>query len=246
MKQRSFSLFSLAILMIVAIMALTACELPSDRSEPIQLDAAPLTDPTQLTPVIPPTVDPNAPAADLTPAAEQTPGTEGQGGETAAEPATGEGGEQPAEGQPAGQETAGEESVETRQTQTYIVQSGDTLGQIAQRFDVSIEDIAAASNLLSVDTLDVGQELIIPGDDYVPPEPTPTTAPPEGQAAATETPPTEAPATGEQEHVVQRGENLYRIGLQYGFTVAELQTYNGLANPNDLDVGQVIKIPPSE
>ena len=43
---------------------------------------------------------------------------------------------------------------------------------------------------------------------------------------------------------MQAGENLYRIGLQYGFTVEELATYNNLANPNSLSVGQQIQIPP--
>ena len=61
------------------------------------------------------------------------------------------------------------------------------------------------------------------------------------QAAATAVPVT----TEERTHVVQAGENLFRIGLQYGFTVDELAAYNNIANPNVLDVGQVIKIPPS-
>lgn len=52
-------------------------------------------------------------------------------------------------------------------------------------------------------------------------------------------------ATGERIHVVQSGENLYRIGLLYGFTYQDLAAYNGLANPNVLDVGQEIRIPPS-
>lgn len=56
---------------------------------------------------------------------------------------------------------------------------------------------------------------------------------------------TPAEPTGERIHVVRSGENLYRIGLQYGFTWQELATYNNLANPNSLDVGQEIRIPPT-
>ncbi len=48
---------------------------------------------------------------------------------------------------------------------------------------------------------------------------------------------------GEQVHVVQAGENLFRIGLQYGCTVNELAAYNGIANPNYINVGQQIRIP---
>lgn len=85
---------------------------------------------------------------------------------------------------------------------------------------------------------------------------TPTLA--TGDAAATATPaptvetpavqPTSAAATGTQpttevNHTVQPGENLYRIGLQYGYSWAVLAQYNNITNPNLVTVGQVIKIP---
>lgn len=44
-------------------------------------------------------------------------------------------------------------------------------------------------------------------------------------------------------HIVQPGENLYRIGLRYGYSWVVLQQYNGLYNPNVLTVGQEIRIP---
>ncbi|MCA9979538.1 MAG: LysM peptidoglycan-binding domain-containing protein [Anaerolineales bacterium] len=44
-------------------------------------------------------------------------------------------------------------------------------------------------------------------------------------------------------HIVQPGENLYRIGLMYGYSWVVLQQYNGLANPNFIVVGQEIRIP---
>jgi LysM repeat protein len=50
--------------------------------------------------------------------------------------------------------------------------------------------------------------------------------------------------TGEQVHIVAAGDNLFRIGLRYGFTVAELAAYNGIANPHYIYVGQAIRIPP--
>jgi len=45
-------------------------------------------------------------------------------------------------------------------------------------------------------------------------------------------------------HVVRPGENLFRIGLAYGFSWTVLQSYNGLLNPNHIRVGQRICIPP--
>jgi LasA protease len=44
----------------------------------------------------------------------------------------------------------------------YIVQAGDTLGQISQRFNVSILEIAEANQIVNIDILEIGQELIIP------------------------------------------------------------------------------------
>lgn len=80
-------------------------------------------------------------------------------------------------------------------------------------------------------------------------EATPTT---EATVTAEATPVSEATATatgesttGEQIHVVQAGENLYRIGLQYGVSWTVLAEYNNIANPNDLEVGQQIRIPPT-
>jgi lipoprotein-anchoring transpeptidase ErfK/SrfK len=44
-------------------------------------------------------------------------------------------------------------------------------------------------------------------------------------------------------HVVQAGENLFRIGLHYGFTAEELALANGIADPTQIYVGQVLIIP---
>ena len=45
---------------------------------------------------------------------------------------------------------------------TYIVQPGDTLGTIAQQFDVSMEDLMRANGIDNADYLLLGQELVIP------------------------------------------------------------------------------------
>lgn len=44
-------------------------------------------------------------------------------------------------------------------------------------------------------------------------------------------------------HTVQAGQNLYRIGLQYGMSWVPIANANGLANPNAIYVGQVLVIP---
>jgi LysM repeat protein len=87
--------------------------------------------------------------------------------------------------------------------------------------------------------------------------PLPTDAPP----VATETPPPAESATaapepsptlegglneaGEIIHTVQAGENLYRIGLQYGISWVVIAEFNGITNPDSITVGQELRIPPA-
>lgn len=52
-----------------------------------------------------------------------------------------------------------------------------------------------------------------------------------------------AQESGQQTHVVQAGENVYRISLQYGVTIADIQAANNLANVNLIFVGQQLIIP---
>ncbi|MBE2184061.1 MAG: LysM peptidoglycan-binding domain-containing protein, partial [Anaerolineae bacterium] len=44
-------------------------------------------------------------------------------------------------------------------------------------------------------------------------------------------------------HVVQRGENLYRIAQTYGVTVDDLVRLNGLTDPGSIDIGQRLLVP---
>lgn len=83
----------------------------------------------------------------------------------------------------------------------------------------------------------------------------------DAEAPAEETPAEETAAEGEgaQEegaveeaaetpgtHTVAEGENLYRIGLLYGISWLELAEANGIVDPANLSVGQVLIIPSAE
>lgn len=52
-------------------------------------------------------------------------------------------------------------------------------------------------------------------------------------------------ASGEQTYTVKAGDTLSKIAAAYGTTYQKLASYNGIANPNIINVGQVIKIPAS-
>lgn len=53
------------------------------------------------------------------------------------------------------------------------------------------------------------------------------------------------PADAVSTHVVNPGENLFRIGLRYGVHFTILASYNGIPDPTRIFVGQCIGIPPS-
>lgn len=82
------------------------------------------------------------------------------------------------------------------------------------------------------------------------PTATATLEPPTATPEASPVPPTATPggeteSSSETIHVVQAGENLYRIGLQYGLSWVIIAQYNGITDPNAITVGQEIRIPPT-
>ncbi|MFN2188712.1 MAG: LysM peptidoglycan-binding domain-containing protein [Candidatus Promineifilaceae bacterium] len=159
----------------------------------------------------------------------------------------------PFDGAASGSETAEEgEAAESPEPEglVYEVQSGDTLGSIALQYDVSIEEIAQASGLLDANVLEVGQRLVIPIENYmqgdIASETSAEVIESASESSLESAPVTEQPAPVEptyQIHVVQEGDNLYRIGLLYGCSHTELAAFNQLANPDYIDVGDEIRIP---
>ncbi|MDX1614183.1 MAG: LysM peptidoglycan-binding domain-containing protein [Candidatus Promineifilaceae bacterium] len=55
----------------------------------------------------------------------------------------------------------------------------------------------------------------------------------------------ETTTTEPEVHIVQPGENLYRIGLQYNISWVRLAEYNGLTNANYIQAGEELRIPPA-
>jgi len=60
-----------------------------------------------------------------------------------------------------------------------------------------------------------------------------------------QTPQKPTAAAGEQTYTVKRGDTLSGIASKYGTTYQKLASYNGIANPNVISVGQIIRIPGS-
>ena len=99
---------------------------------------------------------------------------------------------------------------------TYTVQKGDSLYQIAKKFNTTVDEIKRINNL-KTNTLSIGQKLKIPVIKE------PSTAP------ATDT------------YIVQKGDSLYQIAKKFNTTVDEIKRINNLKT-NTLSIGQKLKI----
>jgi len=108
--------------------------------------------------------------------------------------------------------------------QTYTVQSGDTLALIAERFNVTIEDLAAKNGILDPNNIFAGQKLELPQPD-------------ERVTPATPTGPED------DVYVVKDGDTLFAIAQELGVTVEDLADLNEIADPSQLFVGRPLRIP---
>ena len=58
------------------------------------------------------------------------------------------------------------------------------------------------------------------------------------------TPPPPSPTTAEQTYIVKAGDNPESIATQFGIKTAELIAANNIEDPQKLQIGQTLKIPP--
>jgi len=52
--------------------------------------------------------------------------------------------------------------VDTSSWERYVVQRGDTLGEIAKQFGTTVAALADANHIVNIDVIEVGTELLIP------------------------------------------------------------------------------------
>lgn len=117
------------------------------------------------------------------------------------------------------------EGAPTAEAQTHVVSVGESLGTIAARFGLTIEQLAKANGITDPSRIMAGSLLRIAPD--APP-------PPGGDARSTGT------------HMVRPGESLSTIASRYGTSVAQLVDANDLADPNRIVAGQQLTVLGSE
>lgn len=105
---------------------------------------------------------------------------------------------------------------ENSQNGIYVVRRGDTLTQIALRFNTTVNILVKLNNIPNPNLIYIGQRLIVPtgGKNNI-------------QVIT---------------YRVRRGDNLYRIARRYGTTVQNIVRLNGIRNPNLIYIGQILRI----
>ncbi|HNS51534.1 MAG TPA: LysM peptidoglycan-binding domain-containing protein [Anaerolineae bacterium] len=117
---------------------------------------------------------------------------------------------------------AAEPEPEAEAPRTYVVQPGDTLFDIAQRFGTTVKAITDANAIPDPSFLDIGQRLVIP--------------------SAPETP-AGSPLVARRVHVVAVGETLPELAFRYGLAVWQLREANHLTRLGLVLPGQELDIP---
>lgn len=98
----------------------------------------------------------------------------------------------------------------------YIVRSGDTLSEIAQQFQTTVQIIAKENNIQNVNLIYPGQKLIVRSNCKY--------------------------DCGHRLYTVQRGDTLWSIAKRYHTTIANIVRLNRIKNPNLIFPGQMFRI----
>ena len=98
----------------------------------------------------------------------------------------------------------------------YVVKKGDTLYKIANKYNITVEELKKINNLLS-DNLNIGQKLIIFENINLP----------------------------SNIYIVEKGDTLYSIASAYGISIEELKRLNGLTT-NGIYIGQELIVPTAD
>jgi LysM repeat protein len=121
----------------------------------------------------------------------------------------------------------------TQSSPTHTIQPGETLSQIAERYDIPLDELMELNSITDPDAIFFGQILVLPV-----------------AANATPVPVVVDPAYRPDErvpieHVVLPGESLSMIAEQYGLTLETLMEYNGITDPDTIVIGTALRLTPA-
>ncbi len=102
----------------------------------------------------------------------------------------------------------------------HTIKSGDTLWDLAKKYGVTTSEIRQANRMGAHEKLAVGETLIIPEAEKV-----------------------TSNRGGAFWYTVRKGDTVLRIASKFGLTIAQVLSFNAIDNPNQIHVGQKIRIP---
>ncbi len=105
------------------------------------------------------------------------------------------------------------------QAMVHIVQRGETLFSIAQRYGLTVDAVTHTNSVPDPRQIYVGQRLVIPGNS------------------------TDATTTEMVPYIFQAGDTLASVARRYGTTWQILAQNNKLLSPNVIYTGQIIQVP---
>lgn len=110
---------------------------------------------------------------------------------------------------------------------TYTVKAGDTLSAIASRYSTSSSTLASLNSLSNPNLIYVGQILKVSSN---------------ASTSSSTSSSANSNVTTAASYTVKAGDTLSAIAAKYGTTYQTLASANSISNPNDIYVGQVIKV----
>lgn len=99
---------------------------------------------------------------------------------------------------------------------TYVVQAGDTLSEIAQRFGTTYQHLAAINGISNPDIIHVGDRIVIDG--------------------------VVSPQSDDEYYTVQPGDTLSGIGARYSVSWQWIAEVNGIDTPDLIHPGMTIRV----
>jgi LysM repeat protein len=143
-------------------------------------------------------------------------------------------------------------------TKTYVIQDGDTLGKIAEKFNVERKALLEANRLGEGQPIYIGEPLLVPvaaaatpsaGSGIVADAGTPAPAKKEAIVVGETDKPVAPPAPAASKtpvaatvHKVAKGDTLTSLAKKYNTSVESLKSANGLRT-DTISLGQNLKIP---
>jgi LysM repeat protein len=123
--------------------------------------------------------------------------------------------------------------------QPYFLKSSDTLEELAQDYGISVGTLKTG-NCLQTDHLEPGSVIFVPAE-------IPTKKNPPSKPDPTKTPTpvvsTCGPPSGWIQYTVVAGDNLYRLGIAFGVSVADLQWANCMGSSTVIRAGSKLRVP---